>query len=80
MKSCFRFYTSYETRLDAGVKAKTIRVVQYGLGHIGREVVHLLLRRPQFHLVGVIDNDPRKAGRALRRVRAPVQRPVHFAV
>jgi 4-hydroxy-tetrahydrodipicolinate reductase len=46
-------------------KLKTIRIVQYGLGHIGREVVRLLLRKPQFLLVGVIDNDPLKAGRRL---------------
>ena len=42
-----------------------IRVVQYGLGHIGREVVQLLLQKPRFELVGVIDNDPLKAGRLL---------------
>ena len=40
-----------------------IRVVHYGLGHIGREVVQLLLQKPGFELAGVIDNDPLKAGR-----------------
>ena len=42
-----------------------IRVVQYGLGHIGQEVVHLLIKKPRFALVGVIDNDPLKAGRSV---------------
>jgi len=39
-----------------------IRVVQYGLGHIGQEVVRLLLQKPRFRLVGVVDNDPLKSG------------------
>lgn len=45
-----------------------IRVVHYGLGHIGREVVQLLLQKPEFELAGVIDNDPLKAGCLLGEV------------
>ena len=40
-----------------------LRVVQFGFGYIGREVVQLLLQKPRFELVGVIDTDPNSAGR-----------------
>lgn len=49
-------------------KRSRIRVVQYGLGHIGREVVRLLLQKPGFQLVGVVDSDPAKAGRFLGEI------------
>lgn len=48
--------------------AKPIRIVQYGLGPIGRSVAETVLekeRTGRLRLVGAIDIDPQKAGRTL---------------
>src|SRR5579859_47788 len=39
-----------------------IRVVQYGLGEIGRDVARLMLHQPGLSIVGGIDRDPAKVG------------------
>ncbi|MBV9463437.1 MAG: dihydrodipicolinate reductase, partial [Verrucomicrobiae bacterium] len=54
--------TAYDFAMGS---AKKIRVVQIGLGHIGLEAVKVLLGKPQFQIVGVVDIDPRKVGRKL---------------
>lgn len=45
-----------------------IRVLQYGLGPIGAEVLRLLAMRPGLALVGAVDIDPQKAGRTVAEV------------
>lgn len=40
-----------------------IRVVHFGLGPIGQGILHAVLERPDLALVGVVDVDPKKAGR-----------------
>jgi len=40
-----------------------IRVIQYGVGTIGLEVVRLILEKDSLQLVGVVDVDPSKVGR-----------------
>jgi len=42
-----------------------IRVIQYGIGAIGINIVRLLLSKPNVHLVGAIDHDRLKIGRDL---------------
>jgi 4-hydroxy-tetrahydrodipicolinate reductase len=42
-----------------------LRVVQYGLGPIGRATARALVDHPRFRLVGAIDRDPALAGRDL---------------
>lgn len=44
-----------------------VRVIQYGVGPIGAEIVRLLLEKPGMRLVGAIDNDPAKVGQDLGR-------------
>ena len=44
---------------------KPIRVIQYGLGAIGRAAARLVLDRPGLRLVGAVDCDPKLAGRDL---------------
>ena len=40
-----------------------IRVVHYGLGPIGAEILRLVAERPELRIVGAVDVDPAKAGR-----------------
>lgn len=42
-----------------------MRVIQYGLGAIGRATAKLVLERPNLRLVGAIDRDPKLTGRDL---------------
>ncbi len=42
---------------------KTIKVVQYGLGPIGLEIIEVLLAKPWVKLVGAIDIDKNKVGK-----------------
>jgi len=46
----------------------TIRVIQYGLGPIGRAVARHVMERAGLELVGAVDVDPAKAGRDLGEV------------
>ncbi|HTS16097.1 MAG TPA: dihydrodipicolinate reductase [Verrucomicrobiae bacterium] len=48
--------------------SKPIRVIQYGLGAIGRFTAGLMLQRPGLELVGAIDRDPKVAGKDLGAV------------
>lgn len=48
--------------------AKPIRVIQYGLGAIGRSTARLALARPNIELVGAIDSNPALAGQDLGSV------------
>jgi len=41
---------------------RTIKVIQYGLGPIGCQIVRYLMERGHFELVGAIDSDPQKVG------------------
>lgn len=45
-----------------------IRVIQYGVGSIGSEIVRLLLEKQDVRLVGAVDSDPAKVGLDLGRV------------
>jgi 4-hydroxy-tetrahydrodipicolinate reductase len=45
-----------------------IRVIQYGLGAIGRASARLVLSRPGLQLVGAVDRDPKLAGKDLGEV------------
>jgi 4-hydroxy-tetrahydrodipicolinate reductase len=45
--------------------SKPIRVIQFGLGAIGRSAARLALSRPGIELVGAIDRDPKLAGKDL---------------
>ena len=44
---------------------KAIKVLQYGLGPIGLEIVEVLLTRPWVQLVGAIEIDKKKVGRGV---------------
>lgn len=48
--------------------SKPIRVIQYGLGAIGRAAARLVLNRPGLQLVGAVDCDPKLAGKDLGEV------------
>ena len=48
--------------------SKPIRVIQYGLGAIGRASARVALGRPGIELVGAIDRDPKLAGKDLGEV------------
>jgi 4-hydroxy-tetrahydrodipicolinate reductase len=48
--------------------SKPIRVVQYGLGAIGRAAARVVVDRPGLQLVGAIDRDPKLAGKDLGEV------------
>lgn len=39
------------------------KVVQYGVGEIGSEIIRLVLNREDYKLVGAVDKDPKTAGR-----------------
>lgn len=45
-----------------------IRVIQYGLGAIGRAAAQLVLSKPSLQLVGAVDRDPTVVGRDLGEV------------
>ena len=47
---------------------KTIRIVQYGIGAMGSNMVNLLQRKPSARIIGAIDNDPAKVGKDLGEV------------
>lgn len=45
---------------------RKIKVVQFGVGDIGRSIVRAILKsNHRFELVGAVDNDPKKAGKDL---------------
>ena len=48
--------------------SKPIRVIQYGLGAIGRASVRLALSRPGVQVVGAVDRDPQLTGKDLGEV------------
>jgi hypothetical protein len=48
--------------------SEPIRVIQYGLGAIGRAAARLALSRPGTELVGAVDRNPQLAGRDLGEV------------
>src|ERR1041385_6666861 len=48
--------------------SKPIRVIQYGLGAIGRASARLVLSRPGLQLAGAVDRDPKLAGKELGEV------------
>jgi len=50
------------------MEQQPIRVIQYGLGAIGRAAARLVLERPGLALVGAIDCNPHFAGRDLGQV------------
>src|SRR5437870_11628341 len=51
--------------LEAYVQQEKIRVIHYGVGAIGAEVVRALLNNPEFEIVGAIDASAAKAGKDL---------------
>jgi len=58
---------------------KPIRIIQYGLGAIGRAAARVVLNRESMQLVGAVDLDPQYAGRDLGDVLG-LQKPLGFAV
>jgi 4-hydroxy-tetrahydrodipicolinate reductase len=48
--------------------SEPIRVIQYGLGAIGRAAARLAVSRPGIELVGAVDRDPKLAGKDLGEV------------
>jgi 2,4-diaminopentanoate dehydrogenase len=48
--------------------SEPIRVIQYGLGTIGRAAARLAVSRPGIELVGAVDRDPKLTGRDLGEV------------
>lgn len=50
------------------MEVRPIRVVQYGLGAIGKDIARLVAQTPGVKLVGGIDNDPDLVGRDLGKV------------
>src|SRR6266536_2276241 len=56
-----------------------LRVICYGLGPIGCEIVRALVRRPGFEVVGGVDIDPNKVGRDLGEL-AGLGRPLGVTV
>src|SRR5438132_9294938 len=49
--------------LEAYVQQDKVRIIHYGVGAIGAEVVRALLNNPEFEIVGAIDASAAKAGR-----------------
>src|SRR5258708_33978051 len=45
--------------------SEPIRVIQYGLGAIGRAAARMAVSRPGIELVGAVDRDPKLAGKDL---------------
>jgi hypothetical protein len=58
---------------------KKIRVIQYGVGAMGSNMVRLLEMRPEAEVVGAVDHDPAKIGRDLGEV-AGLGRPMGIKV
>lgn len=56
-----------------------MKVIQVGLGSIGRAVSRLLLQRPGWHVVAAVDTDPTKQGQDLGEL-AGLKRKVGLAV
>jgi 4-hydroxy-tetrahydrodipicolinate reductase len=48
--------------------SESIRVIQYGLGAIGRAAARLVMERPHLELVGAVDSSPDFAGGDVGRV------------
>jgi 4-hydroxy-tetrahydrodipicolinate reductase len=48
--------------------SEPIRVIQYGLGAIGRAAARVVLSRPGLQLVGAVDRDPKLAGKDVGEV------------
>jgi len=65
--------------VEAYVKRERIRVIHYGIGAIGAEVVRQALNRPDIEIVGAIDTHPAKAGKDLGAAAA-VGRPLGISV
>jgi 4-hydroxy-tetrahydrodipicolinate reductase len=59
--------------------SKPIRVIQYGLGAIGRATARVVLDRPGLQLVGAIDRDPKLTGKDLGEVLG-LQRKLDIAI
>ncbi|HUJ09397.1 MAG TPA: dihydrodipicolinate reductase [Verrucomicrobiae bacterium] len=59
--------------------SKPIRVIQYGLGAIGRAAAQLVLQRSGLELVGAVDRDPKLAGKDLGDVLG-LKRKLNIAV
>ena len=57
--------------------ANPVRVLHYGMGHIGAEVARLVHRRPDMVSVAAVDVDPAKIGRKIAGV--PVYGPERAA-
>ena len=47
---------------------KSVKIVQYGIGPIGGELVKYALKKPGLQLVGAVDIDPNKVGKDLGEV------------
>jgi 4-hydroxy-tetrahydrodipicolinate reductase len=47
---------------------RRLRTAHYGLGEVGKQVVALLARRPDVHIVAALDTDPLKVGRDLGEI------------
>ncbi len=47
---------------------RRLRTAHYGLGEVGKQVVALLTRRPDVHIVAALDTDPLKVGRDLGEI------------
>ena len=53
---------------QGGISTTPVRVVQMGVGAIGREVCRLVVERLSLHLVGAIDTNPEIVGHSLSEV------------
>src|SRR5262249_33604684 len=49
--------------VEVAMPAKTLRVVQWTTGNVGRQAVGAVMARPDLELVGVYAHDPAKVGR-----------------
>jgi len=52
---------------------RRLRTAHYGLGEVGNQVVALLSRRPDVHIVAALDTDPLKVGRDLGEIAGLVR-------
>lgn len=58
-------YAPRQHDIEAYVQGDRIRIIHYGIGAIGSEIVRTVLNNPDFEIVGAIDAHPSKAGRDL---------------
>jgi hypothetical protein len=68
-------WSAFQQQLEAGyvpggqemhaTHGHRLRTAHYGLGEVGKQVVALLARRPDVHIVAALDVDPLKVGRDL---------------